>query len=51
VVSGIILSYYLDLAPSGTIVMITVAILVGTLIAKYTGIIGKSKPLEYQKVT
>jgi zinc transport system permease protein len=51
VVSGIILSYYLDLAPSGTIVMITVAILVGTLIAKYAGIIGKSKPLEYQKVT
>jgi zinc transport system permease protein len=51
VVSGIILSYYLDLAPSGTIVMITVAILVGTLIAKYAGIVGKSKPLEYHKVT
>lgn len=51
VVSGIILSYYLDLAPSGAIVMITVAILVGTLIAKYAGIVGKSKPLEYQKVT
>jgi len=51
VVSGIILSYYLDLAPSGTIVMITVAVLVGTLIAKYTGIVGKSKPLEYQKIT
>jgi zinc transport system permease protein len=51
VVSGIILSYYLDLAPSGTIVMITVAILVGTLITKYAGIVGKSKPLEYQKIT
>jgi zinc transport system permease protein len=51
VVSGIILSYYLDLAPSGTIVMITVAILVGTMIVKYVGIVGKSKPLEYQKVT
>lgn len=51
VVSGIILSYYLDLAPSGAIVMITVAILVGTLIAKYAGIVGKSKPLEYKKVT
>lgn len=51
VVSGIILSYYLDLAPSGTIVMITVAILIGTLIAKYVGIVGKSKPLEYQKIT
>jgi zinc transport system permease protein len=51
VVSGIILSYYLDLAPSGTIVMITVAILVGTLIAKYTGVISKGKPVEYQKIT
>ncbi len=47
VVSGIIASYYLDLAPSGTIVMISVAILVGALVAKYLGIIGKSKPLEY----
>ncbi|MGI0004740.1 MAG: metal ABC transporter permease [Candidatus Nitrosotenuis sp.] len=48
VVSGITMSYYLDLAPSGTIVMISVAILVGTLIAKYFGIVGKSKPIEYQ---
>jgi zinc transport system permease protein len=47
VVSGIIASYYLDLAPSGTIVMISVAILVGALAAKYLGIIGKPKPLEY----
>lgn len=46
VVSGIITSYYLDLAPSGTIVMISVAILVGTLVAKYLGIVGKSKPVE-----
>jgi zinc transport system permease protein len=51
VVSGIILSYYLDLAPSGTIVMISVTILVAVLISKYAGILGKSKPLEYQKVT
>jgi zinc transport system permease protein len=49
VVSGIILSYYLDLAPSGIIVMISVAILVCTLLAKYIEIMGKSKPLEYKK--
>lgn len=46
VATGIILSYYLDLAPSGTIVMISVAILVATLTAKYLGLIGKPKPLE-----
>ncbi len=46
VVSGIIMSYYLDLAPSGTIVMISVAILVGALVVKYLGIIGKSKSIE-----
>jgi zinc transport system permease protein len=51
VVSGIILSFYLDLAPSGTIVMISVAILIGALVAKYLGIIGKANPLEYQKTT
>lgn len=51
VVSGIIMSYYLDLAPSGTIVMVTVAVLVGALLAKYSGLIGKAKPLEYQKIT
>lgn len=50
VICGIIMSYYLDLAPSGTIVMITVAILVGTLLAKYAGMIDRSKPLQYQKV-
>ena len=46
VVFGIVLSYYLDLAPSGTIVMISVAILVGTLVAKYLGIIGKTPMLQ-----
>jgi zinc transport system permease protein len=46
VVCGIITSYYLDLAPSGTIVMISVAILVGTLVAKYLGVVGKSKSVE-----
>ena len=45
VVLGIVLSYYLDLAPSGTIVMISVAILVATLCAKYLGLIGKATPL------
>ena len=43
VVSGIILSYYLDLAPSGTIVMISVAMLVGTLLLKYVNALGKSQ--------
>jgi zinc transport system permease protein len=45
VVVGIVLSYYLDLAPSGTIVMISVAILVATLVAKYLGLVGKSTPI------
>jgi zinc transport system permease protein len=35
---GIIISYPLNLAPSGTIVMIMVAMYVGTLIAKYAGL-------------
>lgn len=46
VVSGIILSYYLDLAPSGMIVMISVAMLVGTLVFKYVNVIGKSQDLQ-----
>lgn len=46
VVVGIITSYYLDLAPSGTIVMISVAILVGTLAAKYFGIIGRTREIK-----
>ncbi len=41
VVSGIVLSYYWDLTPSGVIVMISVAILVGVLVAKYFGIVGR----------
>jgi len=45
VVLGIILSYYFDLAPSGTIVMISVAILVATLCAKYLGLVGKAAPI------
>lgn len=46
VVAGIITSYYLDLAPSGTIVMISVAILVGTLAAKYFGVIGRTHEIK-----
>lgn len=46
VIFGIILSYYFDLAPSGIIVMISVAILVGALAAKYFGIIGKSMQIQ-----
>jgi zinc transport system permease protein len=46
VVCGIILSYYLDLAPSGTIVMISVAMLVGTLLLKYANVLGKSQVMQ-----
>jgi len=46
VVTGIITSYYLDLAPSGTIVMISVAILVCTLAAKYVGVIGRTHEIK-----
>lgn len=38
VVVGIIISYYLNLAPAGTIVMLMVAMFVGTLIAKHVGV-------------
>ena len=41
VVSGILLSYSLNVAPSGTIVVIAVGILVGTLILKSTGLLQK----------
>ncbi|HET8720058.1 MAG TPA: metal ABC transporter permease [Candidatus Nitrosotenuis sp.] len=51
VVSGIIVSYYLDLAPSGTIVMISVAILLGVLVARYAGFIGRGKQVETPKLS
>ena len=41
VVSGIFLSYYLNLAPSGTIVLFAVALLLGTLACRSLGIISK----------
>ncbi|CDI04919.1 ABC-type Mn2 /Zn2 transport system, permease component [Candidatus Nitrosotenuis uzonensis] len=50
VVSGIILSYYFDLAPSGTIVMISVAILVGVLVAKYFGVLRNTVQVKNQKL-
>ena len=49
VISGILVSYFLNVAPSGTIVVIAVGILVGTLVLKSTGILGKidiKKPSE-----
>ena len=49
VISGILLSYSLNLAASGTIVVIAVGILVGTLVLKSTGILRKvdiKKPSE-----
>lgn len=50
VVSGIMLSYSFDLAPSGTIVMISVAILVGVLVAKYFGVLGSTVQVKNQKL-
>ena len=41
VIGGILLSYSLNLAASGTIVIITVGILVGTLVLKSTGLLQK----------
>ena len=41
VVSGILLSYYFNIAPSGIIVMVSVLILIGVLLARSTGIISK----------
>ena len=41
VVSGILLSYYYNVAPSGTIVMIAVTILIGVLVARSAGLISK----------
>ena len=49
VISGILVSYFLNVAPSGTIVVIAVGILVGTLVLKSTGLLQKvdiKKPSE-----
>ena len=41
VISGILVSYFFNVAASGTIVIITVGILIGTLVLKSTGILRK----------
>ena len=41
VISGILVSYFLNVAPSGTIVVLAVGILVGTLVLKSTGLLQK----------
>ena len=49
VIIGILVSYFLNVAPSGTIVVIAVGILIGTLVLKSAGILGKidiKKPSE-----
>ena len=52
VVSGILLSYYYNLAPSGTIVLIAVAILIGVLTAKSTGLLSKiEKKNQHAEIT
>ena len=51
VVSGILLSYSLNVAPSGTIVVIAVGILVGTLLLKSTGLLGKIDIKNPSKLT
>ncbi len=41
VISGIIISYYLNLAPSGAIVVISVAMFLSTLLARYAGLFSR----------
>lgn len=49
VVSGIVISYFLDLTPSGTIVIFSIGILATSMVWKSLGIISKSKILIKQK--
>ena len=51
VVSGILLSYYYNVAPSGTIVMIAVAILIGVLVARSAGLISKIDIKKQPQIT
>ena len=51
VVSGILVSYLLNVAPSGTIVVIAVGILIGTLVLKSTGLLGKIDIKNPSKLT
>ena len=51
VISGILLSYYYNIAPSGTIVMIAVATLVAVLSAKSAGLMPKTDIRQQPKTT
>ena len=51
VISGILVSYFFNVAASGTIVIITVGILIGTLVLKSTGILRKVDIKTHSKIT
>ena len=51
VVSGILLSYYYNVAPSGTIVMVAVTILIGVLVARSAGLISKIDIKKQPQIT
>ena len=51
VVSGILLSYYYNVAPSGTIVLIAAGILVGVLAARSAGLISKIEIKKQSEIT
>ena len=51
VVSGILLSYYYNIAPSGTIVVIAVSILIGVLVARSAGLISKMDIKKQPEIT
>ena len=51
VVGGILISYSLNVAPSGTIVVIAVGILLGTLVLKSTGLLRKVDIKTPSKIT
>ncbi len=51
VVAGILLSYYYNLAPSGIIVMVAVAILVGIVLARSAGLISKISTRKKSETT
>ena len=51
VVLGILLSYYFNVAPSGTIVLIVVATLLGTLVCRHVGLISKVQIQDPSKIS
>ena len=51
VVSGILLSYYFNVAPSGTIVMVAVSILIGVILARSAGLISKIDIKKQPEIT